>query len=295
MNNAFYFPHENTSMNHESLLELRAEFGWEGYGLYWAIQEIMSQNEDGYLNRGAIGGLSVTLNVTKEFLERFIDYAIELKLFVLTPQNTYSSRRIYENLEKRKKMSESGKKGAENRWKNGGANRVPIGGANAKGEERKGKEIKKEKLQKEKKGDSTIVSSTEKTTEPKVLGLPEDWQVRGIEPEKIFKNIKAVTFNNPAWQRFHLNVTWQSKSENADWISHKDLGQYLPGRWHEYSEHHVRWYCEWITYFINKRTEEGKWPHDVANMFLIKNSVENFFTENAADIQIFGKVMGNGR
>jgi len=34
-----YFPHESNARNDEKLIALRMKYGWEGYGIYWAIVE----------------------------------------------------------------------------------------------------------------------------------------------------------------------------------------------------------------------------------------------------------------
>ena len=52
----FYFQHDYSARNDERILELRAEFGWEGYGIYWAILESIAENTNGGINRVAIGG-----------------------------------------------------------------------------------------------------------------------------------------------------------------------------------------------------------------------------------------------
>jgi len=54
---SFYFDHDYNARNDQKILELRSEFGWHGYGLYFAILENLCE-ANGYLTRESIGGLS---------------------------------------------------------------------------------------------------------------------------------------------------------------------------------------------------------------------------------------------
>ena len=140
MNDSFYFPHDNNSFNDDKILAIREKFGLEGYGLFWATLESMSRNE-GYVITPLIGGLSLGYGVAKDTLLNFLDFCAEIGLFKKDKKGYYSQR-IIEHLEQRKLFKESGKKGAEKRWKDRGAN----GGANSrKGKERKEKERKESK------------------------------------------------------------------------------------------------------------------------------------------------------
>ena len=53
---AFYFNHDYTARNDDKILELRANFGAEGYGIFWMIVETMAENEHGGLNASLLGG-----------------------------------------------------------------------------------------------------------------------------------------------------------------------------------------------------------------------------------------------
>jgi len=108
-------------MSDPKILQLRFLFGMEGYGIYWAMLETMHQDTTGYINKEAIGGLSVAYGVTIERLSDIIKHCVKIDLFSECEHgNIYSKRMI----EQKKELAESalhGLKGAENRWKNRGA------------------------------------------------------------------------------------------------------------------------------------------------------------------------------
>lgn len=133
-----FFPHDYDSANDDKILQLRGEFGLNGYALFWMCLETMAKNEDGVVKASLIGGLSLGYGVTKEELEKFLLGCIKVGLFYKKEGN-FASYRMDEHREFRKTLSDSGKLGAEKRWGNRGAN----SGANAQ-KEQKEKNIHKE-------------------------------------------------------------------------------------------------------------------------------------------------------
>ena len=144
---AFYFSHDYNAQDDAKILNLRSEYGWEGYGLYWAIIERMAIG-DGKLNSMAIGGLSVGLSHPKDRLLVFLEFCVEIGLFIkdstidekMMSFDEYYSPRLLQHLKKRAILKESGKKGAKLRWTKSHQNSHPNSPPNAK--ERKGKERK---------------------------------------------------------------------------------------------------------------------------------------------------------
>ncbi len=138
MKETYYFSHDYNARNDEKILELRSEFKSDGYAAYFMMLESMAENEDSGLNRVAIGGLSLGYNIPKGKLEKIIQKAVDIGLFVEEGSRFYSPR-MREHKEFRLSLSEAGKLGAKKRWgekKNSPPNAPP----NAK--ERKGKERK---------------------------------------------------------------------------------------------------------------------------------------------------------
>jgi len=128
---SLYFPHDHNAKDDEKILELRAEFGAEGYGVYWMLIESMFNN-DGYLNRVPIGGLCLGYGVAKDVLNPIIAFCINVGLFAYGEdgESEFTSSRVLEHLQFREKAISNGKKGANARWRKR-ENGDPNGGANA--------------------------------------------------------------------------------------------------------------------------------------------------------------------
>lgn len=140
----FYFSHDYNARNDFKILFLRQQLGMEGYGIYWFLIESLAES-GGRLPLKIIPVMAMQMQVTEVKVSAVIN---NFDLFEVS-ENEFFSTRLLNHLDKRKLLSEKGKKGAENRWvgnshpnshPNTDPNGHPISGANAK--ERKGKEIK---------------------------------------------------------------------------------------------------------------------------------------------------------
>lgn len=111
----YYFTHDYNARNDDKILELRSNFGAEGYGLFWMIVEVMAENNSGGVNTKMVGGLSLNFGVTKERLLELISFCVEINLFYIEDKYLYSNRmKIHKEkrIELSKIRSELGKKGA---------------------------------------------------------------------------------------------------------------------------------------------------------------------------------------
>lgn len=142
LKSTFYFDHDYSSRNDDKILELRSEFKNEGYGIFWCCIEAMAEHGDGRIDAALVGGLSMTLGVTKEFLQNLLDFCVKIKLFE-KDENGYFSRRILEHLAFRKKCSENGKRGAKIKREKKAPLKPPLTTpSSSKGKERIVKETK---------------------------------------------------------------------------------------------------------------------------------------------------------
>lgn len=186
MKETYYFSHDYNARNDEKILELRSEFKSDGYAAYFMMLESMAENEDSGLNRVAIGGLSLGYNIPKGKLEKIIQKAVDIGLFVEEGSRFYSPR-MREHKEFRLSLSEAGKLGAKKRWgekKNSPPNAPP----NAK--ERKGKERKEFKA-------PTI--------------------------ENCVEYAKTIGFSGPvAFFEHYENTDWQKKTKNGELVPLKN-------------------------------------------------------------------------
>ena len=146
----FWFKHDYNARNDEKVLELRSEFGAEGYGVFWMLIETMAENENGGAKASLIGGLSHGYGVAKDKLCDIIKYCVSVEL-VYEKDGFYFSKRLDKHKDERRQFSENGIEGAAKRW---GSHKGAIAGVMQRREEEKRKDKKKED-----KKESVIVSS----------------------------------------------------------------------------------------------------------------------------------------
>lgn len=116
---AYYFSHDCNARNDEKILMLRAEYGWLGYGLFWALIEMMFENTETSIRHNSVKGIAMGYNIDITVLQSVINTAITEGLFVSDGDTFWSeSLRLRKQtlVDSRKKWSEAGKKGMEVRW-----------------------------------------------------------------------------------------------------------------------------------------------------------------------------------
>ncbi len=141
---AYYFPHDSNARHDEKVLMLRAKHGWAGYGVYWALVEMMFENQDTCLRHKNISGIAVSLSTKENEIESVVETCIEEGLFKSKDDLFWSDslRRRKQHFTSRKKScSEAGKKGMESRWGDNDSYNGVIT-KNNKGDESKGDESK---------------------------------------------------------------------------------------------------------------------------------------------------------
>jgi len=161
MKNAFYFEHDYNARNDQKILQLRAEMGWEGYGLYFAILENLCE-ADGYFKSQALAGLAFGLNLDQARLTEILNFLIKTELLLKDEKGIYSER-IKEHLSKRQRLSENGRKGGSKKkaplkQKESQASDLLQAGEERRGEERRGEKRKEEEISARDSENSLIVS-----------------------------------------------------------------------------------------------------------------------------------------
>ena len=123
MKDSFYFSHDFNAQNDEKIIDLRMQFGWEGYGIYWAIIEHLAQARDYKLSIKSITRLAFVINIDITKFNSVITLLFDVKLLVKNEEFFWSeslSKRMQFRAEKSTKLkqskSEAGKKGMEKRW-----------------------------------------------------------------------------------------------------------------------------------------------------------------------------------
>jgi Mg2+ and Co2+ transporter CorA len=117
----YYFSHDANARKDEKILCLLAEHGYEGYGIYWVLVEMMFENQDTAISRKLIKGIAYDLRVDITLLQKVITTCYNVKLFDADKEKIWSNslrRRKAEYEEKKKRRSNAGKLGMAARWHN---------------------------------------------------------------------------------------------------------------------------------------------------------------------------------
>lgn len=132
----YYFSHDANALSDPKILAMRCDYGLEGYGLYWAIIEML-RNEATYklpLNKNTYRAIKIQTGTTID-VEKYVNDCIkeygnnetENGLFNTDGKSFWSAsllRRMeqYETL--KEKRSQAGKKAMQNRWGKQNDNKV---------------------------------------------------------------------------------------------------------------------------------------------------------------------------
>ncbi len=85
MKTAYYFSHDSNARRDPKILAMRHIFGTEGYGWFWIIIEMMSEQEDyklSLVDKYSYNVLAEEMNTTKENAKEFVTKCIaEIGLF----------------------------------------------------------------------------------------------------------------------------------------------------------------------------------------------------------------------
>jgi hypothetical protein len=104
------------------MLILRARYGdddTKAYGAFWRIIEAMVRKSDTSLIFFALEGLAPNFRVTYEWLRGVVDMCIEVGLFTITSENTFTSQRLLQH----KEVREKGKQANRDAGRKGGLQR----------------------------------------------------------------------------------------------------------------------------------------------------------------------------
>lgn len=143
-----YFSHDFQSRDDKKIVQLRIKYGWEGYGLYWALVEMLHESVDHTLEceRNA---LVMRTQCDEKYISEFVQYAIEIDLFTLVDDGkSFTSVSVLKRVNEREAKSLKARKSADSRWKVSDANAMRTHSSDEcdrnaiKGKKRKEKESK---------------------------------------------------------------------------------------------------------------------------------------------------------
>ena len=122
-----YFNHDSTARNDYRIIKLRATLGYEGYGVFWALLELLFTEENKIcINQYEIlaYGLQCDSNVLKQVIEDFDLFVIE--------DGCFYSRRLNNHIEEINNKSKKAKESVNKRWNNTNVIRTYNGGNTSK-------------------------------------------------------------------------------------------------------------------------------------------------------------------
>lgn len=115
---SLYFPHDFTASRDSKIIELRKETGWEGYGLYWALLEMLGSDSDHELPT-KYNHLAWELRTDAGLLKKVVE---DFGLFTLADDgSSFYSERLSRQLEEMDVIRKKRQDAANKRWKNANA------------------------------------------------------------------------------------------------------------------------------------------------------------------------------
>lgn len=141
MKDAYYFSHDANARNDPKIVKLLMHQGWEGYGLYWALVEMLRSEKDYKLERN----YSTYAFALRTDESRICAVVEDFELFTVE-EGVFYSESLLRRMELREAKSQSARKAAQVRWDkvkpDANAMQTHSERNAIKGKERKGKEKK---------------------------------------------------------------------------------------------------------------------------------------------------------
>ena len=226
MKKTYYFSHDMNARNDEKILTLRSEYGWEGYGIYFALLEMLFETDDTKLNITNIKSIAFSLNIKEKKLTEIINFCIKIKLFEKDEKFFWS-----ESLKRRKGIFErkieqtrqAGIKSAEKRKEkrqqtlNENATNVEQTCNEKSTNKRKEKEIKENKIKEEEKEEKLqgVINEYENNIAPATAMTIEILQsyYEDLGQELIIEAIKRASLANKRSCKYIQGIlnSWISK------------------------------------------------------------------------------------
>jgi hypothetical protein len=147
----YYFSHDSNAITDPKILNMRADYGLEGYGLFWCIIEMM-RNEENYslvLDKNTYRAIKSLTNTTID-VEKYLKDCIEDYKLFQEKENYFFSNSLMKRMEereiKRQAKVDAGRQGGlksgETRKQRSNIEAVLEATNQSKGKESKGKENK---------------------------------------------------------------------------------------------------------------------------------------------------------
>ena len=207
---AFYFSHDSNSRSDEKILKLRLKHGWEGYGIYWALIEMLRDSST-YELECDLDLIAFELRCDKDKIKSII---FDFNLFIISGSNFFSHS-LKRRMELKEAKSEQARDAARTRW---AKQKKSNSNADALQEQSNSNAIKEKKEKKENEIHSKNPNEQPPTIE-QVKAYFQQRQVSAIEANAFFDFWGASNWCNDLGK----NVNWQQKA--ISWISRMDKKQ----------------------------------------------------------------------
>jgi len=117
--NTYYFSHDTNANQDPKILAMRSVYGWEGYGWYWLIIEMMREQQDYQLNiegKYAWNAFALQMQCADEQAQKYImDCINEFHLFESDGKNFWSNS-LLRRMERADEKSNKARESALLRW-----------------------------------------------------------------------------------------------------------------------------------------------------------------------------------
>lgn len=114
----YYFPHEYNAKDDPKCEQLIWELGMEGYGMFWALLEVLRAQPDYTYPVANIPIVAKKYNADMDKMRRVV---FDFRLFSIVEERIFFSNGLTSRMrvldERRKRLSEAGKKGMAERWR----------------------------------------------------------------------------------------------------------------------------------------------------------------------------------
>ena len=122
---AFYFSHDSNARNDPKILACRSVYGWAGFGMYWAIVEILRDQPNYRLsvNEYLFDALALQLQCDRITAEKFVHdcaekFTDENGPLLVMDENFLYSKSLIRRMSGLEDKREKARKSAEKRWSN---------------------------------------------------------------------------------------------------------------------------------------------------------------------------------
>lgn len=207
-----YFSHDYNAREDDKIMHLISELGYEGYGIYWALVEML------YKSGGSVQlnykSISFVLHVNYKILERLIN---EFDLFKIHDERLYSDS-ILERLKIRKDISDKRSKAVKIRYLHNST-------TNVEQKNNKTRENRKRNIYKE-----SIINNTKESFDP-------------LEIEKKIAENEFELMNSHSWieqtgMQYGLDAQ-QTADRLSEWISEMKLKEMMARPLKELKSHFI--------------------------------------------------------